>query len=585
MKTWRFVWRLFLFNKWPLVMQVGTAIISMVAVEHTVALAQREVFNSLTGSPRTSLEIWALCAILVALALGFSVTFIFDEMLFRFNRFTLAAMLQRNAFDYVMDLKGDRSLPASPGEAVSRFRGDANQAVIYMLDFDLLAANFLFFVIAILIMVQISAVTAFVVFLPLLTVTVIVHAARRLVQRYRQAAREAAGGVTGFIGEMFGMAETIKVSNAEARVIERFDEVNAQRGWTSLRDEVLAKTLNAVSSNAHNVATGLVLVLLARSISTGTLTVGDLSLFVFYVAQTQNFGAEIGKLLTGYRYVGVSVDRLLQLMPGAAAEALVEPTPSYLFGPLPEVTIPKTATENRLQVLDVRGLTYVYAESGHGVHDVSFTLARGDFTVVTGRVGSGKTTLLRNLVGWLPPQSGSVFWNGVSIDQPGDFPVPPRCAYMSQVPRLFSEKLRANILMGLPQEQVDLPGAVRSAVLEHDIEELEDGLDTMRPQRGKTLRGSTAAHRGRKDVRAGTRAAGAGRPVERSGCRDRAYPVGAAVCTAGDDGSGCLSPACSPSESRPYNRPEGWSRGLGREARRSAGDLRRDATPLGRRPG
>jgi ATP-binding cassette subfamily B protein len=347
----------------------------------------------------------------------------------------------------------------------------------------------MFFVIAMFIMVRISAVTAFAAFLPLLAITVIVQVAGSKVRRYRQAAREAAGGVTGLLGEMFGMAETIKVANAEGRVIDRFEIANKERGRASLRDEVLAEVLNAFSNNAHNIATGLVLILLARSLSQGTLTVGDLTLFVFYLAQTRSLSREIRKLLVGYRYVGVSVDRLLELMPNAEAKALVEPTPSYLFGQLPDVTVPERATESRLGTLEVQGLTYVYADSDAGVRDVSFTLKRGDFTVVTGRVGSGKTTLLRTLVGWLPPQSGEVRWNSVAIDQPGDFLVPPRCAYMSQVPRLFSEKLRANILMGLPEERADLPGAVRSAVLEHDVEELEDGLDTMIGTRGVNLSG------------------------------------------------------------------------------------------------
>ena len=416
-------------------------------------------------------------------------TFIGDEVLFRFNLFTLSGLLRRNAFDYVLDLKGDRSLPASPGEAVSRFRGDANEAVIYMLDFDLLAANFLFFVVAMVIMVQISAVTAVAVFLPLLAITVIIHAARGRIQQYRQAAREAAGGVTGFIGEMFGMVETIKVSNSESQVIDEFDRVNEERGRTSLRDQVLGDMMHLLSSNAHYVGTGILLALLARSMSQGSLTVGDLSLFVFYLAHTQAFSAEIGKLLTGYKRVGVSANRLLELMPGSTLEALIEPTPGYLLGHLPEVPFVAKTDADRFELLEVEGLSYVYREGGDGVHDVSFTLGRGDFTVVTGRVGSGKTTLLRALIGWLPPKSGKVSWNGSEIGHADRVLVPPRCAYLSQVPRLFSERLRSNILMGLPEERVDLPDAVRSAVLERDVDELEYGLDTLVGPRGVKLSG------------------------------------------------------------------------------------------------
>ena len=489
MNTWRFIWRLFLFKKWTLTLQVGTAVVSMVAIEHAVALAQREAFDTLTGDAATSLGVWMLCAILVGLALGYSVTFLCDEVLFRFNRFTLAALLQRNAFDHVLDLKGDRSLPASPGEAVSRFRGDANEAVMLMLNFDLLAASFLFLVVAMAIMVQISAVTAFSVFLPLVAITLVMHTVRRRIEEYRKAAREAAGGVTGLIGEIFGMVETIKSSNAEGRVIGQFNRANEQRGRTSLKDEVLAEVLSAFSSNIHHIGTGLVLALLARSMSQGTLTVGDLSLFVYYLAQTQGFTTLVGQMMAGYRQVGVSVNRLLELMPGSAPGALVEPTPSYLLGHLPGVAVPERMSEDRLEVLRVEGLSYVYPERGDGVRGVSFSLKRGDFTVVTGRVGSGKTTLLRTLVGWLPPQSGAVSWNGSEIDHADRVLAPPRCAYLSQVPRLFSERLRANILMGLPEERVDLPGAVWSAVMERDVDELEHGLDTLVGPRGVKLSG------------------------------------------------------------------------------------------------
>ena len=375
MKTWWFLWRLFLFKKWALSLQVASAVVTIVGMEHTVALVQREVFDTLTGDAGASLGIWALCAILVALALGYSVTFIGDELLWRFNRFTLAALLQRNAFDHVLELRGDRSLPASPGEAVSRFRDDPRQALMNALDFDILVAHLLFLLVAIVIMVQISAVTVFSVFLPLVAVTLVVHTLRERIERYRRAAREAAGGVTGFIGEMFGMVETVKTSNAEGRVIDEFNRANEQRGRTSLRDEVFTEVLRAVSSNVHNIATGLMLALLARSMSQGTLTVGDLSLFVFYLAQTQSFTTAIGELMSDYRQVGVSVNRLLDLMPGSAPEALVEPTRSYLLGRLPEVEVPERKAGDRLEVLDVEGLSYVYPENGEGVRDVSFSLS------------------------------------------------------------------------------------------------------------------------------------------------------------------------------------------------------------------
>jgi ATP-binding cassette subfamily B protein len=109
--------------------------------------------------------------------------------------------------------------------------------------------------------------------------------------------------------------------------------------------------------------------------------------------------------------------------------------------------------------------------------------------VVTGRIGAGKTTLLRVLLGLLPNDAGTIRWNGVTVADPAAFFVPPRSAYTPQVPRLFSESLSDNILLGLPESGADLASAVRLAVLERDLAELEDGLGTVVGPRGVKLSG------------------------------------------------------------------------------------------------
>jgi ATP-binding cassette subfamily B protein len=131
------------------------------------------------------------------------------------------------------------------------------------------------------------------------------------------------------------------------------------------------------------------------------------------------------------------------------------------------------------------------AVNGHsfGIENVDLRLGRGSFTVITGRIGAGKTTLLKALLGLLPAQAGEIRWNGEVVEEPADFFVPPRCAYTGQVPRLFSESVRSNILLGLPEAQVDLMGAVRTAVLEQDLGQMDKGLDTVVGPRGVRLSG------------------------------------------------------------------------------------------------
>jgi ATP-binding cassette subfamily B protein len=180
---------------------------------------------------------------------------------------------------------------------------------------------------------------------------------------------------------------------------------------------------------------------------------------------------------------------MLELMQGAPPEALVQHGPVHMHGDLPEVPVPRKAAADRLDTLELRGLTYRYPDSERGVVDIDLRLRQGSFTVITGRIGSGKTTLLRVLLGLLPADSGEIRWNGEPVADPACFMVPPRCAYTPQVPRLFSESLRDNILFGVPEEQFDLPGAVEAAVLEPDLREMADGLETKIGPRGVRLSG------------------------------------------------------------------------------------------------
>ncbi len=153
-------------------------------------------------------------------------------------------------------------------------------------------------------------------------------------------------------------------------------------------------------------------------------------------------------------------------------------------------------------------MTYHYPETGRGIQDINLHLSRGSFTVVTGRIGSGKTTLLRVLLGLLPKDAGEIHWNGEAVSDPASFFTPPQSAYTPQAPRLFSDPLRDNILLGLPETQVDLADAIRQAVLEEDVAEMPDELATVVGPRGVRLSGGqvqrTAA--ARMFVRGGLRA-------------------------------------------------------------------------------
>ncbi|MEJ5197935.1 MAG: ABC transporter ATP-binding protein, partial [Anaerolineae bacterium] len=177
-------------------------------------------------------------------------------------------------------------------------------------------------------------------------------------------------------------------------------------------------------------------------------------------------------------------------------QALLESHPVYERGPLPAVPSPRKMPADRLERLEVRHLTYRHGTGGdgRGIADISFVVPRGSFTVITGQIGAGKSTLLRVLLGLLPKDAGEVYWNGRRVDDLATFMRAPRCAYTSQVPRLFSETLRENILLGaMADRPAESPSALQRAiylaVLEEDIAALEHGLDTLVGPRGVRLSG------------------------------------------------------------------------------------------------
>jgi ATP-binding cassette, subfamily B, bacterial len=223
------------------------------------------------------------------------------------------------------------------------------------------------------------------------------------------------------------------------------------------------------------------------ALRSGSFSVGDFALFVSLLIRLTDKMQSFGHFVGLYRKAGVSFDRLTELLVGTDPDNLVAANPVYLGNNRPG--IPVLERQNDLEALQVVDLSYHYSKSEKGIDKITFTLKRGSFTVITGRVGSGKTTLLRTLLGLLPKASGKVFWNGAEISDPASFLIPPRCAYTAQVPRLFSEALRDNILQGSQVGEVPLSGAVYAAVLEKDVVTLEKGLETPVGPRGVKLSG------------------------------------------------------------------------------------------------
>ena len=489
MKTYEVVWNAIRVQPWNWFFNLVSITVLFLSYQ-IPALALREFFNLITGDAPVDFGFWSIVAFMAASALvrmGSELGLVLTNVPMMYN---VAAWLQKNMFNRILHRPGAAALPNSSGEAISRFRGDPEQVYAFPLWINDVIGSIVYSAIALVIMLGIAPKITLVACIPVLFVVLLTTAMTRYIAHYRRLSREATGAVTGFIGETFGAVQGIKVANAEEKVLGHFRTLNRTRSQTALRDHLFDEIREAVYSNAVALGTGIILIMAATAIREERFSIGDFALFVYYLEFLTETTWMLGYLIAKYEQTGVSVDRMVTLLQGGSPRQLIDRNdPIHLAGKLPEVPYIAKKREHHLEELRVAGLTYQFADSTHGIQDVDFTFERGTFNVITGRIGSGKTTLLRTLQGLLTPQGGAIQWNGQAVDDPASFFVPPRSAYTSQIPWLFSAPLRENLLMGMPESETDLEAAIHAAVLEKDLEDFDDGLDTLVGPKGVRLSG------------------------------------------------------------------------------------------------
>ncbi|MBN1873918.1 MAG: ABC transporter ATP-binding protein [Anaerolineae bacterium] len=491
MNIWKATWKVIKHSPgWYLLATFNWAAIRFFPL--VPGLLTREIMNVLSGGAPTADGFWGLVGLLVGAAVVRVVLLVLGLLTWPPFYYETIGLLQMNMMGQILKQPGARALPGTPGEAISRFRGDVYHMADFSADWTVeVLGQTGAALLGLVILARVNARVTLGLLLPLVVVIVTVTVLRRYLEEYREANRVATGRVTAFIGDIFGGVQAIKVNGAERRVKARFDDVNDARRKAALKDALFSEMRYTIFDSTIDISMGLILLLGAQAMGDGSFTVGDFTLFVTYLGTVTYGITAIGNMTAMGQQTKVSLARMTTLLQGAPEALVASRQPKCLSkAPLDVSYAPRTA-EHTLQSLEVAHLTYRYPETGRGIEDVSLSLNGGDFVVVTGRVGSGKSTLLKVLLGLLPRDAGEVYWNGDRIADPASHFTPPRCAYTGQVPRLFSDTLRDNILMGMPAdaEGVDVETALRLAVMEKDLEDLEHGLETVVGPRGVKLSG------------------------------------------------------------------------------------------------
>jgi ATP-binding cassette subfamily B protein len=482
--TWRYIGRMFAYA--PILSTlhaVGWTVFDFTFILQ--GLLARELFDRLESG--NTAYAWLLLA-LVAITLAEAVLWLsagYSE--FRM-RFTMSTLLRTNLLGAILARPGGVHLAGPAGDTISRFRDDVYAAEDALDWRDEIVMTSIVTLIAFAILVAVDPVIALATVLPMLAVTVLARLVAARLGRLRAESREATSEVTGALGDLVTGIDTLQSAGATGRALARFRELGQRRKRATVLDQVTGRIVGALRDNLVAIGTGAIMLLAASRLRSGEMGIGDFVLFVMYFGLITSYASELGEFLAHFRQTTVSIDRLNALTADEDPFALTRHVPVHVRGPLPPAPSPDVSREvPPLRGLEIDRLTCRHTVDGHGVVDVSLEIERGELVIVTGEVGSGKSTLLRALIGLLPLDSGVVRWNGEPLADLAREMVPPRAAFVGQVPQVFSDTLRGNILLGMPDAGLD--DAIDRAMLRPDLETFPDGLDTEIGARGVRLSG------------------------------------------------------------------------------------------------
>jgi ATP-binding cassette subfamily B protein len=269
--------------------------------------------------------------------------------------------------------------------------------------------------------------------------------------------------------------ETVKYFNAEAREAGRYDRAMQGYEVAAVKTGQSLAFLNAGQSLLITAGLVAVMVMAARGVQAGSLTVGD---FVMVNAYMIQITLPLGFLGTVYREIRqalVDMGQMFGLL-GQPAEVLDKPGAGAL-----------TVRGGEIVFDDVR---FSYEESREILKGVSFTVQPGQKLALVGHSGSGKSTIGRLLFRFYDVSGGAIRIDGQDLRDVTQTSLHAQIGVVPQDTVLFNDTIRYNIAYGrdnATEEQV--VQAAKAARIHDFILSLPDGYDTTVGERGLKLSG------------------------------------------------------------------------------------------------
>jgi len=323
----------------------------------------------------------------------------------------------------------------------------------------------------------------------------------RFEKRYRVLSRrvqDQEGDLATQIEEAATGIRVLKALGRGPQASARHGALAAEVYQTQVAKAGLLGSFWALLDLIPNAVIGIIIVLGAIAVSTGSLTLGGLVAFITLALQLVWPVEALGYIIASGQEAGTAAQRVLEIFDTspeitdnkhpAERAAVLAPRPRQA----PRWSQPTRRNGNGSSrghlVFDHVSFTYPGATEPV-LRDVALDLAPGQTVVLTGATGAGKSTLLQLVPRLADPTSGSVRLDGTDVrDLPvGQLRAAVGCAFEDAT--LFSASVRENVMFGAPDADEDAVEAALTAAQARFAFDLPWGLDTRIGEQGMALSG------------------------------------------------------------------------------------------------
>ncbi|MEO8192770.1 MAG: ABC transporter ATP-binding protein [Gemmatimonadales bacterium] len=281
--------------------------------------------------------------------------------------------------------------------------------------------------------------------------------------------------VTGRLAESLGGVRILKVYVAEKREEKTFGE-GVMRLFANVRRSITGTSIVGAGATLIVGAIGVLMIIVGgRAILSGTMTLGGLVMYVFFIGlvaapliQIASVGTQISEAFAG-------LDRIREIRDMATEDDQDEER-----DPMGEVS-------GRVEFRDV---TFSYVPGVQVLKGVSFVSDAGSTTALVGSSGSGKSTLIGLVMAFNRPESGEILVDDHDLAQVRLRDYRSQLGVVMQDNFLFDGTVRENISFARPEAtDEEVREVSRIAHCDEFIAAFPQGYDTIVGERGVKLSG------------------------------------------------------------------------------------------------